>query len=285
MHEFVTLRTQNPHTMSYVLAAIDFSATSANAAQYAAGLAVQHDMQLVLFHTFIFPAMVNDVNVPSSLLDETRADAEKNMTLIAARLKLEQAAIRIKTVVTYSTFTDAVTEYANGNGKPWLLVMGNSNTQENSSWFFSMLKTVRKDLEFAVLAVPLAASFKHVERICYADDIAQKENLQMLDNLRDIALRSKAVLHVLNVQEDTSPHDAAYDVGDLTHTMLADANPQYHYRHQANVDESIREFCATEQIDWLVVTPGKYSFLEGLFHKSHTKVLAEMLQIPLLILH
>lgn len=271
--------------MSYLLAATDFSAVSNNAAQYAAGLALQHNMQLVLFHTFIFPAMVNDMSVPSSLVDDTRVDAEKNLELIAARLKMEYPGIRVKTVVSYGTFVDAVSQYADEAGKPWLLVMGNSNTQENSSWFFSMLKTVRKDLEFAVLAVPLAASFKHVERICYADDIAQKENQRMLDTLRDITLRSRAALHVLNVQEDTSPHDAAYDVGDLTKTILADANPQYHYRHLANVDESIREFCATEQIDWLVVTPGKYSFLEGLFHKSHTKALAEMLLIPLLILH
>lgn len=271
--------------MSYLLAATDFSAVSANAAQYAAGLAVQHDMPLVLFHTFVFPAMLNDVSVPSSLLDDTRADAEKNLELIAAKLRLEQPGIRIKTVVSYGTFVDAITEYANGNGKPWLMVMGNSNTQENTSWFFSMLKTVRKDVSFAVLAVPLAATYKHIERICYADDIDQQENQQMLDNLKDITLRSKAALHVLNVQEDISLHDEAYDIGDMTRTILADANPQYHYRHQANVNESIREFCATEQIDWLVVTPGKYSLLEGLFHKSHTKALAEMLQIPLLILH
>lgn len=271
--------------MSYLLAATDFSAVSDNAAQYAGSLAVQHDMPLVLFHTFVFPAMVNDVSIPSSLLDDTRADAEKKLELIAARLRTEHAGIRIKTVVSYGTFVDAVTQYADDAGKPWLMVMGNSNTQENSSWFFSMLKTVRKDLEFAVLAVPPAASYKNIERICYADDIDQKEKQRMLDTLRDIALRSKAALHVLNVQEDNSPHDAAYDVGDMTKTILADTNPEYHYRHLANVDESIQEFCTTKQIDWLVVTPGKYSFLEGLFHKSHTKALAEMLDIPLLILH
>lgn len=271
--------------MSYLLAATDFSTVSNNAAQYAAGLAAQHNMPLVLFHSFNFPAMVNDVTIPATLIDETRTDAEKNLELIAAKMRLEYPTIRLKTVVSYGTFLDTVWQYTESAGTPWMMVMGNSNPQENSSWFFSMLKTVRKDVNFAVLAVPLATVYSPVQRICYADDLEQKENTHMLNTLKDITLRSKAELHVLNVQEDTSPHDAAYDVGDITKAMLADTNPQFHYRHSANINESIREFCASEQIDWLVVTPGKYNFLEGLFHKSHTKALAEMLLIPLLILH
>jgi nucleotide-binding universal stress UspA family protein len=90
---------------------------------------------------------------------------------------------------------------------------------------------------------------------------------------------------VFNVQQDASLHDDSYDSGEITKEILGDANAQYHYRHLANVDESIREFCHNEQIDWLAVTPGKYSFLEGLFHSSHTKALAKTLNIPLLILH
>ncbi|GAA4468571.1 hypothetical protein GCM10023093_26410 [Nemorincola caseinilytica] len=271
--------------MSYILAATDNSTTSANAVTYAAALAMRHQMSLVLLHSFVFPVATNDMPMPASVVEDTRADAEKALRATVEKLESSHPGIQISAEVAYGNFLDSIHHYADTHGAPWMLVMGNSNTQEDSAWFFSTLKNASKAFHFPVLAVPFVATYKDVQKICYADDIEQKEHAHALDALRDITLRYGAELHVLNVQEDASLHDEAYDVGDLTKELLADTNPSYHYRHMANVNESIHLFCQHEQIDWLVLMPGEYSFFEGLFHKSHTKALAQAMDIPILLLH
>lgn len=271
--------------MPYILAATDLSPVSGNAVTYAASLAMRHQLPLVLLHSFVFPITANDVPMPASVVDDTRKDAENALASKKALLEAGHPGIKVSTEVIYGNFLDAIHQYTDIHGGPWMLVMGNSNTEEHTAWFFSTLKGASRALHFPLLAVPPSATYREVQKICYADDIEQQEHVHVLDALRDITLRNGAALHVLNVQRDASLHDDSYDVGDTTKELLADTNPQYHYRHSAGVDDSIQEFCVQEEIDWLVMVPGKYNFIEGLFHKSHTKVLAQTMDIPILLLH
>ncbi len=271
--------------MSYILVATDFSETSANSTTYAAALASELKMQLSLVHSFIFPAMLNDVTIPASLIDDTRDDAMEKMGKEKGRLLALYPNLQITTSVHYGMLADILNSGAAEKGNPFLLVMGNSNTQEDTSWFFSTLKGISNDTEFAVLAVPYTSTYKTPERICYADDVEQVQSEQALRMLTELTSRFNAQLDVVNVQPDGSMNDDSYDVGDGPRKVLADANPKYHYLHNEDTNDAIKNFCTAEKSDWLAIMPGTYGWIEGIFHKSHTKTLAQTMNIPLLILH
>jgi len=271
--------------MSYILVATDFSETSVNATNYGAALANELKMQLSLVHTFIFPAMLNDVTIPASLIDDTRDDAMEKMGKEQERLMALYPDLKITTSVHYGMLADVLNSGTAENGNPFLLVMGNSNTQEDTSWFFSTLKGISSNTEFTVLAVPYTSTYQTPGKICYADDVEQVQSEQALRMLAELTNHFNAQLDVVNVQPDGSMNDDSYDVGDGPRKVLAGANPKYHYLHNEDTDDAIKSFCTAEKSDWLAIMPGTYGWIESLFHKSHTKTLAQTMNIPLLILH
>ncbi|MCF8448763.1 MAG: universal stress protein [Taibaiella sp.] len=269
--------------MSYLIAATDFSDTSENSVAYAAALATILQADLVLVHSFIFPVMVNDLPLPTSLIDDTQMDAEKKMNVLLKNMQAQHAGLTIKGSVTYGNITDTINNYAAENAGALLVVMGNSNTAADSAWFLSTLKEASHTLSIPTLAIPDNAFYKPISKICLAVDTDQPENLAALKSIADLAQQLNAELHVFNSRAEGT-YDGSQEVSTGTMTTLAAANPQYHYRHLADVDEAILFFCSRYQIDWLAILPGKYSFFEGLFHNSHTKVLAQTTTIPLCIL-
>ena len=271
--------------MSYILATTDFSAVSDNSLQYAAALARHMGMPLTLLHSFIMPAMFSDVTIPASLIDDTHTDAVEKMAAISKELVAGHPKLAVEEEVLYGAFTECIEQIAKDKGQPFVVVMGNSNTNEDASWLLSTLRTAHKNISVPILAIPIESKWNGVNRICFAADVEQQEQTTVLNTVATLAIQLKARLHVLNVQEDASLHDESYDFGEQTKTILRAVGGQFHYRHNSDVDSGIREFCAVEYIDWLILTPGKYSFLEKIFHQSHTKALANTVEIPLLIVH
>jgi nucleotide-binding universal stress UspA family protein len=270
--------------MSYILATTDFSSVSENSMHYAAALARHMNMPLTLLHGFIMPAMFSDVTIPASLIDDTRTDSVQKLAERSKKLLATYPGLAIEEEVLYGTFTECIEQIVSDKGNPFMVVMGNSNTTEDSSWLLSTLRTAHKTLNMPVLAVPTESKWSDVKRICFAADIDQPENELLLHAIADISGKMSSRLHVLNVQEDASAHDETYDFGEKTKSILRASGGQFHYRHNTDVDKGIRDFCALEHIDWLIVTPGKYSILERIFHQSHTKAMASTVEIPLLII-
>ncbi len=271
--------------MSYILATTDFSAVSENSLQYAAALARHMGMPLSLLHSFIMPAMFSDVTIPASLIDDTRTDAVQKLADLSKELVARHPGLAIEEEVLYGTFTDCITQITTDKGQPFVVVMGNSNTNDDASWLLSTLRTAHKNISVPILAVPVESKWHGINRICFATDVEQPEQASVLAAIAAYTTQLKAKLHVLNVQEDASLHDESGDFGEQTKTTLRAVGGQFHYRHNSNIDNGIREFCATENMDWLIVTPGKYSFLERIFHESHTRAMAHTVEIPLLIVH
>jgi nucleotide-binding universal stress UspA family protein len=270
--------------MSYIIAATDFSDLSENAVLYAARLAEAQAMDLVIINAFSFPVMMGDVPLPASLIDDTQADAERRIGELVLKVNASSNGTRARSKVVFGGILDAISTHGTENGEPWLVVMGNSVNAEDTAWFFSTLKDATSNLEFTVLAVPHGCTYTAPDKICLALDVRQPENIDALTKIAAISGQLKTALHVFNAQGDAAYENVA-KIGTKTETILSPAHPHYHFRHLVTVDDAIQEFCSEEKIDWLALIPGKYSFFEELFHKSHTKALAKTMAIPLLILH
>jgi nucleotide-binding universal stress UspA family protein len=193
--------------------------------------------------------------------------------------------LNIGSHLTFGGITDGLVEYAEKH-KPWLIIVGNSLSEEDSFWFGGNLLQLMRELPFPVLAIPNGTDFRTVKNICFACDYKRVTDHLPAQELVNIVKTIGASLQVLNIDHDNKSFGTETPLESTSlHEMIGTANPTYHYIDNANIDEGIQNFINQNQADWLVVTPHRHTFFEGLFHKSRTKAIARNIHIPILALH
>ena len=270
--------------MPLIITATDFSAIAENAANYACRLAIAQNAQLTIIHSFVFPVMFSDIPLPANLINDTEDDLDMQMKKLVTRLKTAYPTLNIQGIVIDGDLIKSLEEYVKNNSEPWLVVLGNSNTGENNNWE-SIVLAAFKHLKYPVLAIPPGVTYKQVKKICLAFDNKHEGNDIAFTQLRDITLALNAELQILNAQEDVLNRDNLPITDELAQQILAPANPHFHTIYEVNINSAIEDFISKNEIDWLVMIPRKYSFFEGLFHKSHSKAMARHTHIPIVALH
>jgi len=272
--------------MALILTATNFSDVAGNAVNYACELATAQNDDLVILHSFIIPVTFSDIPMPGNIINDTRSDAEALINQKVSELKELHPGLNIKGKTIYGDTIDAIEEFMQENGKPWMVVIGNSNTGENAGWLDSTLLDAMKKLKCPVLAIPPGLRFTPVKRVCLAFDNRHTGNELAFQQLRDIAIQLRVELHVLNVQQDLHNQDNTPDFDAGAKIILSHANPHYHFIYDTqNVDKAIQDFTEKNKMDMLIMIPRKHTFFEGLFHKSHTRHIAHLSHIPILALH
>ncbi len=268
--------------MSYIIAATDFTDTSLNAVTFAADMAVATGYPLVLINAFSLPVMVGDVPLPATLIEDTRVDMEKQMADLVQTLVSARNGFVVTGEVRYGTVIDVIERYAAENRPPFITVLGNTNTRENSVWILSTLSDASGNMTQPVLAVPPDTQFKTAPVMCLAIDLNMKDITAPLRQIADIATALRAQLHVVNVGNNDA--DGNRLISDEIELALLPARPAYHFIPGDSVEENIQNFCEQNRVKLLAVIHGRHSFFESLIHRSHTKHMAKTMQIPLLVL-
>lgn len=271
--------------MPLIIAATDFSQVGENAVHYACSLAQAQQSSLIVIHSFMVPVMFSDIPMPASLINEAQSDADAQMNKLVREMAATYPGLEIKGNVIYGDIINAIDDYVEDHTDPWLIVVGNSMLNEETAWPDSTLIEAFKKLKYPVLAVPAAASYKGVSKLCFAFDNRHDGNESALAQLTNIVMHLKAHLVVLNAQPGQEA-GARPEIDESVKAALAPLNPQYFIESDVqNVDEAIEQFSNINDISWLVIIPRKHSFFESIFHRSHTRQLAHHSVMPILALH
>lgn len=271
--------------MPIILTATDYSEIANHAVDYACNMAQTYAASVTVVHSFIIPVVIStDTPMPAISIEEARNIAIERMDTLMADLKTRYPGIDIKSDITYGDITDSLQEYTE-SVQPWIIVIGNSSSEDTSFWPGSNLINALKGLPYLVLAVPANAKYGAVKNICFACDYKNTDERFPADELIKIVRATGARLHVLNVGQNNEGEERITTPPNSLKDRLASITPEYHFVDSEDIDESIQQFVTEKNMDWLVVIPHKHSFFEGLLHKSHTKAMARMSHIPLMTLH
>lgn len=273
--------------MPVIITATDFSEIGDNAVRYACSLAREHSASLTIIHSFIVPIAFSETPMPVMPIDESKDIAEERMKKELNELKAQFPEVDMVGKIMYGDIIDCLKGYTEDGVHPWMIILGNSGTGEESSlWLGSTALSALTALHYPVIAIPPTIKYKSVKKICFACDYKHVTGHLPTQRLLDIVSHTKAELHVLNVEHGNKGIDAETPLEtEQLHEYLAPANPKYHFVDDANTDEAINMFVDDNQMDWLVVIPHKHSFFEGLFHKSHVKAMVKMSHVPIVALH
>lgn len=267
--------------MAQIIMATDFSPVAQNAAGYAAHLARYLQMDLVLFHTYIIPFAYTDSAVPLLNTEEVKAIAEASMEAESLRLRTLEPSLNISVKIAPGDLIDCIREEIQENN-PQLIVLGTSGDKDDSVLWGSMAVKALRAFTVPVLTVPAKAVWEPLTKVCFAADYHTiTENTPFHEISRWVKFMN-AGLSVVHI--DTPPAETTQPPARLQ-SSLASLEPTYHSVSTDRIDEGVQAFINHHQIDWLILIPRKYGFWKNLFHKSRTKMLAQVSHIPILSLH
>lgn len=267
--------------MAQIIMATDFSPVAQHAAVYAAHLARYLQMDLVLFHAYIIPFAYTDSAVPLLNAEEVKVIADDSMDVERLRLKAIEPSLSVTSRIVPGDLIDCLREEISENS-PQLIVLGTSGDQEDSILWGSMAVKALRAFTVPVLTVPSKASWTPLSKICFAADYHTINSNTPFSEISSWTKLMNARLSVVHI--DTPPAEAMSPPV-LLQTSLAELDPDYHSVSTDKIQEGVQAFINHHQIDWLILIPRKFGFWKSLFHKSRTKMMAQVSHIPILSLH
>lgn len=271
--------------MENIVVPVDFSDASYNAANYAATLSNIFDANLILVHAYMNPSAIDKtptrlLNQPEKELREVKEDQLNEYVEILRK----KYTTRIEGVVKEAPTTRAILNLST-NKNADLVVMGMKGKGKSNSVFGSNAILVMRRSLIPVLVIPEKVEFKNIEVITLASDFDIETELSNYSLLKEIALKNKAFIQILNVRKK----DAELSTDEMSgkiNTALAFKNLQHEFYmiKDDEVDEGIEDFLEDHPSDLLVMVARKRNLFERIFKDSHTRRMSYETEIPLLVL-
>lgn len=272
--------------MKKIIAAVDFSEPSVNAAKYAIQLASDITDSTVTLY-YVYETIVAGSDGTPLLIDP---DARKNMAIVAlSNLKRELgsiAGVPIDVVAEEGSLASTLEKYVKHNHAD-LIVMGITGSSKLEQLIIgsNTLNVISKDV-CPVFIIPGTAVYQKIKNVILTSDLKNVEAttpVKPLKKFLDILQPQLYVLHITS--EQTALPDEDKKESKKLEQLLQSYNPQYFSLLEENFTEAIDKFAIEHHADIIITVPRKHSFLGSLFKSSNTKKLAYQSRLPILALH
>ena len=273
--------------MKSIVVPVNYTGHAANAARYAADLALSLGADIHLVYVFEIPFTLSEAPLPPGAFEELELS---NVTLLKD-LKQElmtraSGLLNITTTIEVGSIDSRLEDFCKSKD-PLLVVMGASGDRlENVLAGSNTVRAVRH-LPYPILVVPEKARFHSIEKIvvaCEREDIVSglPSALPFLKELSEhLTGASLEVLHVLtDKEENTNELVIAYNdwKGEVS-----GLSPALHFIRHSKVGEGIEDYLKRCAADLVMVFPKKHSLLE--FHKSQARQQVLHCAVPVMSVH
>lgn len=272
--------------MKKILAAVDFSEPSKNAARYALALAKDiPGSSLTLYYTY--EAMTAGSDGTPLLVD---ADARKVIALGALNnLKAElgdPGNVTVDVAVESGRFASTLQKYVEHLGID-LVVMGITGTSRLEQIIIgsNTLSVISEDI-CPVLIVPGDATYKRINKAVLTTDLKDVASTTPVKEITSFLSDLKPQLSIAHVTMEVGAiPDEAQKEKETLNKMLDRFNPAFFHIYDPDFVDAINKFVEEYNPDLIITVPRKHSFFKKLFTESYTKKLAYNSQLPILAVH
>lgn len=272
--------------MRTIVAPVNFSPISANAARYAADLALATKADLHLYYVLQLPVSVAEFPINDYVFNEMReSGVEALESLWKELVERTKGKVNIFTHMEMGTVEYRIEEFCRDK-KPFLVVMGASGATLERALLGGNLIAAIRHLPYPLIVVPENASFKEIRKVVIACDLSDISGgipvkPAFLKELRDMFDTRFEVLNIVTKGQDQATQDIM--TVDAWKECVRDLFPEVHFVQMDNVEEGIAHYLDEHPADLLLVFPKKHNFLS--FHRSHTKKLALGSTVPVMSIH
>ncbi|MDB5157074.1 MAG: Nucleotide-binding universal stress protein UspA family [Mucilaginibacter sp.] len=281
--------------MKTYLVPIDFSSASVHAAEFAAELSKQTNVErIVLLNAYYVSPLETMLPNPDMVqlreeeIEQNAADRIKNLEHLKHKLsKLVREGVQITTHLNRSHLLRAVIENVAAKNADLVILGSKGNTSKNDSQVGGHVIKISKASPVPVIVVPPLYDYKNIKRVVVACDFDKVKETVPLESLKRLLDKKKFELLVVNIDKD-SRHlsgDAERRAEETAlHHMLSPYHPKYSYVNDTDVINGILHFATDNDAQLVIALPHKYSFFQSLLHDSVSQQLAESAAVPVLLL-
>jgi len=272
--------------MRTIIAPVNFSANSDNAAYYAADLAMATDAELHLLYVLHLPVSVAEFPVNDYVFNEMQEAGAEGLEKLSKELaKRTEGKLKIYTHMEVGTVEYKIEEFC-GRKKPSVVVMGASgDTLERALTGGNLVAAIRR-LPYPLIVVPGTAAFKAIKKILLACDLNDISGgipaaPMFLKELKDIFASRFEVVNIGTGGQQRET-EAVMEV-EAWKDCIRETFPEVHFVQADNVEEGLERYVGENPADLLLVFPKKHNFFE--FHRSQAKKLALSSSVPVMSIH
>jgi nucleotide-binding universal stress UspA family protein len=281
--------------MKTYLVPIDFSHASIHAAEFAAELSKQTNVETILLLNayYVSPYETMLPNPDMVLLREEEieinaADRIKKLDHLKNKLsKLVRPGVEIITHLNRSHLLRAVIENSLNRNVDLVILGSKGNSSKDDSQIGSHVIKISKASPVPVIVVPPAYDFENVKRVVVACDFNKVKETVPLEALKRLLDKKKFELLIVNIDNETKhlAGDAERMAEETSlHAMLKQYHPKYYYLNNTDIINGILQFATDHDAQLVIALPHKYSFFQSLLHDSVSQKLAESAAVPVLLL-
>jgi nucleotide-binding universal stress UspA family protein len=281
--------------MKTYLVPIDFSHASTNAADFAAELSkqtnVEHIILLNAYYVSQIETMLPNPDMVQLLEDEVEqnaADRIKKLEHLKHKIsKMVRAGVTVSIHLNRSHLLRAVIENVIAKDADLVILGSKGNSSTSDTHIGSHVVSISKASPVPVIVVPPHYSFENIKRVVVACDFNKVKETVPLEPLKRLLDRKQFELLVVNIDKE-SRHlagDAERRAEETAlYNMLTPYHPKYSYVNNTDVINGILEFAADNDAQLVIALPHKYSFFQSLLHDSVSQQLAASAAVPVLLL-
>lgn len=280
--------------MKTIVVPTDFSATAANAADYAVHFAQQVKAdRIVLLHAYEIPVaidpMMPGIQIPE--IDSFKESAEKRLYQFRSDLLLKYAntGMVFDILAVYGSILSALEDFSEKDPIE-LVVMGiTGGGALEETLIGSNTVHIAEHSHIPLMIVPAKSPFKPIQKLLFACDFNDAEKYIPVKQIANIQQLTNASLLVFNIESAPDEFEQTFPgtvMGEsfAVHSTLESLNPTYHFSHEENFVEGVNQFVDAQEIDVVITVPKEHNFFAQLFSSSHTKKLAFHSHVPILVL-
>jgi len=276
--------------MNTILVPTDFSATARNAAIYAANFAKQmKSSRIVLYNSFQAP-VITDANVTMvetiDINDLARMSKENLKQLKTSIGPYFDNTTTIDTLSEYGLVSTDINDICRSNNVDFIVmgVTGGGKLEETLIGSFAI--DVARHAEVPLIIVPPNAAFSEINEVILACDFSKVVETTPVAPVKKILDATGAKLIVVNIDHKNKHFTSETPFESLMLDALLDGyNPEYKFIDDVDFVEGINKVALEKQADLIITIPKKMGWFDGLFKKSHTKMLAFHSHVPLMVVH
>lgn len=281
--------------MKTYLVPIDFSAAGNHAADFAAALThqteVEHIILLNAYYVSVYETMLPSadmVQVTEEQIEENAAERIRNLENLKKKLeKKVRDGVRISIHLNRSHLLRAVVENVSAKNADLVIIGSKGNSSRDDARVGSHVVRLAKTCPVPVVVVPPLYDIEDIKNVVVACDFQKVTDAVPLGSFISLLKRRKFNPLVVNI--DSKANGETADAERMAEkTALFDAlkayHPKYFFVNNSDIINGILHFARDHDAQMVIALPHKYSFLQSLLHTSISQQLLESSAVPVLLL-
>jgi len=266
--------------MRKLLVPVDDTDNSANAARYAADMALAIDGEIHLLHVVRIPAIPADAPV-GYLFEQLEKEGQALLRRLADELRVRtRGQMTILTLQVIGGVEYQIGELSR-QLRPFAVVMGAPRGSVLGAIGGSPAVDAARHLPYPVLVIPAGVVFRRIRRIVLAaeaEDVGTgiPVTVAFLRELRDLFGARFDVVNVAGRGDESKKIFELYRWKEAWGEMY----PELHFITAENIPEGVDKYIGEQEADWLILFPKKHRWME--FHRSRSAGMVAHSRVPVM---